>query len=83
MKSLRFDNRFIAELPGDPVQAVGTREVHGALYSCVAPTPVAEPQVLAWSREMAALIDLDEADVASPEFARVFAGNALLPGMQP
>ena len=83
MKSLRFDNRFIAELPGDPVQAAGTREVHGALYSRVAPTPVEEPQVLAWSREMAALIDLDEADVASPEFARVFAGNALLPGMQP
>ena len=83
MKSLRFDNRFIAELPGDPVQAVGTREVHGALYSRVAPTPVAEPQVLAWSREMTALIDLDEADVASSEFARVFAGNALLPGMQP
>ena len=83
MKSLRFDNRFIAELPADPVQAAGIREVRGALYSLVAPTPVVEPQLLAWSQEVAGLIGLEEADVASPEFAQVFAGNALLPGMQP
>ena len=83
MKSLRFDNRFIAELPGDPVQAAGIREVRGALYSRVAPTPVAGPRLLAWSKEVAALLELDEADVASPQFAQVFAGNALLPGMQP
>ena len=83
MKSLHFDNRFIAELPGDPVQAAGIREVRGALYSLVFPTPVVEPQLLAWSQEVAGLIGLEEADVASPEFAQVFAGNALLAGMQP
>ncbi|MET1161186.1 MAG: protein adenylyltransferase SelO, partial [Pseudoxanthomonas sp.] len=46
-------------------------------------TPVAAPRVLAWSRETAALLDLEEGDIASPEFAQVFGGNTLLEGMQP
>ena len=83
MKPLLFDNRFIAELPADPVSGPGVREVRDALYSRVAPTPVADPRVLAWSAEVAALLGLDEADVASSEFAQVFGGNALLDGMQP
>ena len=83
MKPLLFDNRFIADLPADPVSGPGVREVRDALYSRVAPTPVADPRLLAWSRETAALLDLDEADIATPEFAQVFGGNALLEGMQP
>jgi len=83
MKPLRFDNRFTADLPGDPLQGTGVREVRAALYSQVDPTAVAAPQLLAWSRETAALLDLDEGDVASPEFAQVFGGNALLQGMRP
>ncbi|KAF1711807.1 protein adenylyltransferase SelO [Pseudoxanthomonas sacheonensis] len=83
MKSLTFDNRFIADLPGDPQQGTGVREVRAALYSLVNPTPVAAPRLLAWSRETAALLDLEESDVASPEFAQVFGGNALLQGMRP
>ena len=83
MKPLLFDNRFITDLPADPVSGPGVREVRDALYSRVAPTPVADPRLLAWSRETAALLDLDEADIATPEFARVFGGNALLEGMQP
>ena len=83
MKPLLFDNRFIAELPADPVSGPGVREVRDALYSRVAPTPVADPRVLAWSAEVAALLGLDEADIASSEFAQVFGGNALLDGMQP
>ena len=83
MKPLLFDNRFVADLPADPVSGPGLREVRDALYSRVAPTPVANPRLLAWSRETAALLDLDETDIATPEFARIFAGNALLEGMQP
>jgi uncharacterized protein YdiU (UPF0061 family) len=49
----------------------------------VDPTPVAAPRLLAWSRETAALLDLEASDLASPEFARVFGGNSLLPGMRP
>lgn len=83
MRDLVFDNTFIRELPADPGQAPGPRQVHGALYSEVAPTPVAAPRLIAWSREMAAALGLSESDVTSPAFAQAFAGNRLLPGMQP
>ncbi len=79
---LHFDNAFARELPGDPDPSNAVRQVSGAAYSLVLPTPVCAPRVLAHSAEMAARLGITEADVASPEFAQVFAGNALLPGMQ-
>jgi uncharacterized protein YdiU (UPF0061 family) len=83
MRTLRFDNAFLRELPGDSETGPRVRQVHGAAWSRVDPTPVAAPRLLAHSAEMAARLGFDEADVASPEFARVFGGNGLLPGMQP
>ena len=80
---LRFDNAFVRELPGDPEGGTETRLVHGALYSRVYPTPVAAPRLVAYSPEAAALVGLDAADIPSPEFAQVFAGNALITGMEP
>jgi len=83
MTSLTFDNRFLRELPGDPNDSNRIRQVLGALWSPVAPTPVAAPRLLAHSREMAASLDLDDAALHSPALVEVLAGNALLPGMQP
>ena len=83
MRTLRFDNRFVRELPGDPEAGPRLRQVHGALYSRVEPTPVAAPRLVAYSREVAALLGIDDAAIASPAFARVFGGNALLEGMEP
>ncbi|OOG61618.1 hypothetical protein B0E46_16845 [Rhodanobacter sp. B04] len=83
MLTLLFDNAFVRELPGDPEQGARLRQVDGALYSRVEPTPVAAPHLLAHSVEMAATLGFSEADVATPEFARLFGGNALLEGMQP
>jgi uncharacterized protein YdiU (UPF0061 family) len=83
MQNLRFDNSFVRALPADPEAGPRVRQVHGALYSRVDPTPVAAPRLLAHSREVAALLGIDETDIASPAFARVFGGNALLDGMEP
>jgi uncharacterized protein YdiU (UPF0061 family) len=83
LDALRFDNRFVRELPGDPEAGFRRREVRGALWSAIEPTPVAAPTLLAHSRDVATLLGLDDADVASPAFAQVFGGNALLSGMQP
>src|SRR5258708_18974662 len=83
MRALRFDNAFVRDLPADPDPDPRRRQVHGALFSLVRPTPVAAPRVIAWSREMAATLGISEADIASPEFAQVFGGNALLEGMEP
>ncbi|GAB1595737.1 YdiU family protein [Lysobacter sp. PAGU 2638] len=83
LTDLHFDNRFVRELPGDPSDANVVRQVHGAAWSRVEPTPVAAPRVLAVSREMLATLGFDDSDAASPDFARIFGGNAVLSGMQP
>ena len=82
MQKLRFDNAFLRELPADPTQGAALRQV-AAAYSRVEPTPVAAPKLIASSSEMAAVLGLADKDLARPEFARVFAGNALMPGMEP
>ncbi|MCB1748910.1 MAG: YdiU family protein [Gammaproteobacteria bacterium] len=83
MAELRFDNRFVAELPGDPESANFRRQVAGACWSSVAPTAVAAPRLVAVADEVLALLDLPPAAAQAPLFAEVFAGNRLLDGMQP
>lgn len=80
--NLRFDNIFTRQLPQDPNLANQRRQVTGALWSAVQPTAVAAPRLIAASPDMLAALGLDEAQTQSPEFAQVFAGNRLLPGMQ-
>ena len=77
MTGLRFDNAFIRELPGDPEQGSRVRQVPGAAFSKVQPTPVAAPRLIAHSAEVAAILGLPEDFIASPQFARVFGGNEL------
>ena len=79
----RFTNRYTRDLPGDAMAANSRRQVHGACYSRVKPTPVQAPRVLAVAHEVAELLELPESFVASPTFAAVFAGNQVLPGMDP
>ncbi|GAB3303881.1 protein adenylyltransferase SelO [Luteimonas notoginsengisoli] len=83
LPALRFDNAFLRELPGDSDAGPGVRQVHGALWSRVDPEPVAAPRLLAYSRNMAQRLGFGVADLASSDFASVFGGNALLPGMAP
>lgn len=83
LQSLQFDNRFVRELPADPESGARVRQVHKALYSRVEPTPVPSPRLIAHSREVAAILGIDEQEIATPEFAKVFGGNALIEGMEP
>ena len=80
---LQFTNRFTRDLPADPESSSRPREVTGALFSRVAPTAVSAPTLVAASPECAELIGLDRAELETGDFARVFGGNALLPGMDP
>ncbi len=79
--ALHFDNCFTRELPADPLETNDRRQVRKACYSRVAPTPVQAPQLIGFSREAAALIDLDEKALQKPSLVEVLAGNRLLPGM--
>lgn len=76
-----FDNRFTSRLPADPVVGARQRQVTGACFSRVDPTPVRDPQVMAVSDEVVALLGLDQDWVAQPAFAEVFGGNRRLDGM--
>jgi uncharacterized protein YdiU (UPF0061 family) len=64
-----FDNSFAA-LPA-------------AFYTRLAPQPLADPQLVAISEEVADLLGLPASLLDSPEFAGIFAGNRLLPGSEP
>ena len=80
---LQFDNRFLAELPGDSEPRNFVREVLGACYSRVQPTPVRDPKMVAFSPETANLLGIDTTDCTSETLLQVLAGNKLLPGMDP
>jgi uncharacterized protein YdiU (UPF0061 family) len=80
---LNFDNQFSRNLPGDPESQNFRRQVVGACFSRVNPTPVARPQAIAHSTEVCELLDLELNSKTLTEFAEVFGGNRLLPGMEP
>jgi len=80
---LDFTNRAWRELPLDPNEENRIRQVFGACFSRVRPTPVKAPRTLAVAREVAELLDFTPEFTASAEFAEIFAGNRLLPGMDP
>ena len=81
--AIRFDNRFVSELPGDPDASNDRRQVLHACWSSVAPTPVEAPRTIAVSRDVAAMVGFTAADISTQEFADVFAGNRLIDGMRP
>ena len=82
LDQLTFDNRFIGELPADEEPLNTRRQVFGACYSKVLPTPVAKPHCVAYSHEVADLLDLSYELCTSNDFTQVFAGNRLANGME-
>ena len=83
MQSLVFDNAFTQRLPADPHTGSERRQIRNALFSRVEPTSVASPYLMHYSPQTADLLGLDPATCIGEEFLEVFAGNQLLPGMDP
>ena len=83
LNSLQFDNRFTRLLPADPESANFRRQVRRACFSRVLPTRVARPQLIGFSQEVAELLDLQIDPFDNEQFASVFGGNDVLPGMDP
>ncbi|MFA5938708.1 MAG: YdiU family protein [Sinimarinibacterium sp.] len=69
LDALALDNRY-AQL-GD------------AYASRVAPAPLTNPRLLHANAEVAELLDLDPAQLQTPQFVDIFAGNRPLPGGEP
>jgi uncharacterized protein YdiU (UPF0061 family) len=82
MKTLTFDNRFLRELPGDPIGDNYTRQVADVMWSPVSPTPVAAPKLLAYSKEVVSMLGLSDADMHETKLINALGGNDLLTGME-
>jgi len=80
---LTFDNQFRRELPGDPETSNTTRQVNGAVWSPVMPTPVASPRLIAYSQEMANELGLSAAMMQSTEGVNALGGNGVFAGSEP
>ncbi|MBC8211525.1 MAG: YdiU family protein [Gammaproteobacteria bacterium] len=83
LTELVFDNRFTHCLPADPLLTNRRRQVKNACFSWVDPADSSNPELIALSHEMLNALDLDPETLDSQHFLQVFAGNQLLPGMQP
>ena len=83
LDELQFDNQFTRNLPADDETKNFRRQVTEACYSPVLPTKVARPQLVAYSKEVADLLNLQVNSDSSDEFSAVFAGNRVLEGMEP
>ena len=75
-----FSNTFVHELPADPVLVNVPRQVSNACYTRVEPTPVAAPQLLAWSDVLGEQLGLSRPGTQAVE---ALGGNRVLPGTQP
>ncbi len=83
LDNLTFDNRFVEQLPADSEEGNACRQVIGACYSRVQPTPVQDPKTIIVAREVADLLDLSEEVCMTQDFTHIFSGNRLAKGMQP
>lgn len=85
LERLRFDNRALQSLPIDSQKGNAVRQVAGACFSLVTPTPVQSPVIVAVSPAALREIGLSEAAARDNEasFAEYFSGNRLFIGSEP
>lgn len=82
LERLKFDNLALRVLPIDKQKENFLRDVVGACFSRVRPTPVENPRLVVVSRPAVALLGLTESEVERPEFVEYFSGNRLLPSSE-
>ncbi len=80
---VQFHNRIVESLQAHPNLTKQPRQVLGAAYSRVEPTPVAAPKLVAYSKEVGDILGFSQAYLDSEEFVQTFSGNNLLDGMDP
>ncbi|MDB6042620.1 MAG: hypothetical protein JWM63_1171 [Gammaproteobacteria bacterium] len=83
LSTREFDDSFVRALPGDAQERNFVRQVPGASYSRVAPTPVAAPRLLAWSDACAELLNVARPRNDTDPVVEILSGNRVLPTMQP
>ena len=75
-----YKREFVSSFSGDESGDLSPRQTPGALYSKTPPTPVREPQLLAWSIELAEELGIHP---PSEEDIKILGGNKITPSMYP
>lgn len=84
LESLQFDNVALRKLPLDQSTEPGVRQVRGACFSRVQPTPLKDPKFVAVSGPALALLGLDAAEVLKdPLGPEYLSGSKVIPGSEP
>ena len=80
LESARFRNEYVENFRGDETGDLSPRQTPGVLYSLAMPTPVKEPQLLAWNSELA-----EELEIAEPseKDIQILGGNKITSTMKP
>jgi uncharacterized protein YdiU (UPF0061 family) len=80
LSSKLFKTEFANTFPGDDSGNVRPRQTPGVLYSKALPTPVQNPELLAWSRELA-----EDLGIAIPkdDDIKILGGNLVTSSMHP
>src|ERR1044071_8031391 len=82
-EQITFENTFVRDLPPDPVLTNVPRQLIGASYTRVEPTPVAAPGLLAWSDDLGEYLGIARPSDPTGFGAEILGGSKTLPGMQP
>ena len=83
LAELEWDNSFTRELPADETTLNRVRQVHGAAYSRVMPTPTEAPTLIAVATELLEMFGLDPDIGENESFVRAMTGNAHVAGTDP
>jgi len=75
-----FKNEFVTTFEGDQTGNLQPRQTPGVLYSKAIPTPVHQPQLLAWSDELANELGIQKPDQQDID---ILGGNLVTPSMYP
>ncbi|XP_014674524.1 PREDICTED: selenoprotein O-like isoform X2 [Priapulus caudatus] len=82
LEKLKFDNKVLRSLPIDEEAENYTRQVPGACFSRVTPTPVENPKLVVFSKSALELLNVAEEEANTDKAAEYLSGNKLLPGSE-
>ncbi|WMJ74704.1 YdiU family protein [Cytophagaceae bacterium ABcell3] len=80
LSSKTYKNEFVNLFPGDESGDLRPRQTPGVFYSKVRPTPVKKPELIAWSDDLANVLEMEK---PSHEDIQILGGNLVTPSMSP
>jgi len=80
---LNIKDKFIKELPADPIMGNSRRQVVEACFSYVTPKTTTKPELLHVSLDMLSAIGLSNEEVGTSTFLKIVTGNKILPNTKP